>query len=116
MRTAPRQLAGSFALVRLGHHPRTAALVAIAVLLAGAPYSVSPAFSAVPLKDPQAAEYGATPQNRVPPRLRNGPSRAAVARAGELPFTGFDVLVVLGIGIGLVAAAIVLRRLSGAEP
>jgi hypothetical protein len=35
--------------------------------------------------------------------------------SGSLPFTGFDLLLVLGTGLGLVAAGLGLRRLTRRE-
>jgi hypothetical protein len=69
-------------------------------------------------RSPAADEYGSPPPTTPPPGGgvsaggggggAAGPPQAQVS--GELPFTGFPLIVTAGIGLGLVGVGAVLRR------
>jgi hypothetical protein len=66
---------------------------------------------------PTCSESGTSGTGSYGSGCSNGPANAVVqaSTSGSLPFTGFDLLLVLATGTGLLAAGFGLRRLTRRE-
>jgi hypothetical protein len=103
----------------------------LAVVAIVASFSVVPAAALAqdPLSDPSAAEYnapipsaggvaGTTEAGQSGPAAQSAAGQATPggkgpsSNLGSLPFTGMDLIIVIGVGLALTGTGFALRRLS----
>jgi hypothetical protein len=71
----------------------------------------APALGALGLLGPASA--GAASTNPASDQYGGGGGVLGVNAGGSLPFTGANLIVLLGLGLGMVAVGVGLRRIAG---